>query len=302
MTLTTPKRHAFTLVELLVVIGIIALLISVLLPVLGKAREAAVRTQCQSTLRQFYAADVMYMNEYDSWHMPAYFGGAELDNPTKSTWTGITLFRKAMALPIITDAHVCYLPQKWLCPLAERGFQDEIQNGPIGERGWRPNFSYGMNIDGVDIPTAGNPVYDPSRAPQCEYSIPTKLNPCHGFKQKQVRNPAGKIFFADAMYPVINEIGIQPLPGGTAMGWNGKKSNYSIVGERPYATGVGGNPALPDGTQYDSRRTIAWRHRKGANVCFFDGHVEWLTKDSFSWTNPSTGQVEPDPRLWRVLQ
>src|SRR5438067_1537287 len=56
----TRQRRAFTLVELLVVIGIIALLIAIILPVLGKARESARRTECLSNLREVSIAFRFY--------------------------------------------------------------------------------------------------------------------------------------------------------------------------------------------------------------------------------------------------
>src|SRR5689334_4961320 len=67
----TPNRSSirggFTLVELLVVIGIIAILVAFLMPALTKARESALRAACGTQMRQYGIALQIYLNDYKGW-------------------------------------------------------------------------------------------------------------------------------------------------------------------------------------------------------------------------------------------
>jgi len=70
MTSSSTPSRAFTLVELLVVVAIIALLISIMLPALGDAREAARSTICASHQRQLVTGWIIYANDNQDYAMP----------------------------------------------------------------------------------------------------------------------------------------------------------------------------------------------------------------------------------------
>ena len=86
----TSVKRAFTLVELLVVVGIIAILIAILMPALKRARDQANRIACQNNVRQLLIGCQMYVNENRlAWPFCNWLSQETSGNPAGSCPTGI---------------------------------------------------------------------------------------------------------------------------------------------------------------------------------------------------------------------
>jgi prepilin-type processing-associated H-X9-DG protein/prepilin-type N-terminal cleavage/methylation domain-containing protein len=284
-------RAAFTLVELLVVIGIIAVLISILLPALSKAREMSFRTRCAATLRQFYNADLIYIQDSSKrWHLPAFYGdpnpAGAAQTPTSTNhyqynriWSTAREFRTSLNQPLNTDnIRVGYVTVEFMCPtmMSSRDTQNMSITAPDAVSGqwlYPPHVSYGMNVEGID---------EINRAQVTPMPMLIQRYLIHAYMVSLVRRPAEKLMWADAVWSSINlsGSGIPTTP----------VRNYDQVGERQIQTAA-----------LDSIRTIAWRHRGGANVVFFDGHTEWLRKDQV-YSYDAAGNIVANNGLWKVLE
>jgi prepilin-type processing-associated H-X9-DG protein/prepilin-type N-terminal cleavage/methylation domain-containing protein len=141
------RRRGFTLVELLVVIGIIALLISILMPALNKARQQALTIKCAANLHNMGQALTMYTTQHRY-----YPGHAAFSNGVFAVWP------TRLRLYLNNDRGVFY------CPAQESGFEWQLVsngNATANESGYGYNqgeklldvftvpFSYGYNDWGV---------------------------------------------------------------------------------------------------------------------------------------------------------
>jgi prepilin-type N-terminal cleavage/methylation domain-containing protein/prepilin-type processing-associated H-X9-DG protein len=134
------KRRAFTLVELLVVIGIIAVLIAMLLPALKRAKEQANRVACQSNLKQLGIGLQLYTGDHKGW-FPA--PGA---NPRPEDWIHWQPNRKIDEGSIVKYFGKKFSPGLYRCP------SDDNDTHLLGTYAY--SYTINFNMTGYNWDTA----------------------------------------------------------------------------------------------------------------------------------------------------
>ena len=105
------NSRRFTLIELLIVIAIVAILASMLLPALGKARNSAKKTQCTGNLKMYASADLLYAGSFDDYMTPINYGGSD-----RSYWFNNEAWLTMLGQPPVWSGDRHDMPAGLLCP------------------------------------------------------------------------------------------------------------------------------------------------------------------------------------------
>jgi len=249
------KRRGFTLIELLVVISIIALLVGILLPALGAARKSARNVQCKSALRQIGLTVQLYAQDNKDFLIPLHVRNEELGARYGRTGVAARMYWFEV-LSLYTNGEILDHTST-MDTLADSIFANCPEYEQVLTASGDPRtdlVGYGMNAHyQAPIWFKGDLFVGP---PHFDTSVNRFIEMKTGFITDQTRRP----LIADAEAFHI-------------------ESNRDLTGA---ATGAGGPLVTPAetrlvGTNLQGAGQLFRRHKTGANILFYDGHVDLLT-------------------------